>query len=870
MFNKRYKQQQQQQEQQQPSSSSQVQQQQQQKQHQKQQVSASSSSSSISTIIQQQQQQHQDHLNHNNIHISPSSPDLYYNTCTNKYNYNSNSTTSNSRRSHNVFADDESNFIQSNIRRSISAFLQSMGQQISKNNNNNSSSSSGSALDQGNTGLSFHKNREPTSTKLKAQFSVSDPQPQSHETEQSAIGGIRHDLSITPTTSPPEDNHNQYPSAFFLSPVTSNESYNYYSDDASMSDAYPELGHHHHHHHHDISHHHHLLNQSQHQLLGDATAAAELDLTDVSPASSYGEEEEEKNVEVDDVCAGGKRASTSTAEEEEATQEKAVSKEVLSSTTWLQSHSQRQDFTEQEEFSPLLSLPLEILIRVLEYVYVDTDISSINSNLENFANTVPLLSKKFHQLSLCFLYKYTIFNRPHSFDKFLHNLQANPIIGKYVEFIDFQQFTSIGLGRTGRMNQEIQMVTSRTIAHALSMTPNLVEFLASENIQDDMDVQVLNILFNKLPKLKALDFCGASSEAFARAFDQLTIKRELPITKLSLHDCSNVSQDVLNKILRSATHLTRLDLSHTAITSSILLNIPETVRLTHLSLSRCSKLTTKDLIHFLSTHKAIANGSLQWLNLQIDSNVVSPLSDVYLLYTLKHLNAPQLKYLNIGGMPVNSRILYTIKTKFPQLVSLNISHALQVTIEELNGFMQDNHTIKYLDLTGIKSLNKNVVTFLRYNFNSNLEAIEFDYKSLYDYTSRGDCFRVQPLPVLHSSSSSLSMSISFIEDSVYAPPQVWKFYDNEGRRSWIYKMTEEEYQQVINQSNLVYYDLETGQKIVTKLKKPQFLKYAGRKVNCSIGYYNLNGYKDKKFVENCWPVEFSQRGIYNYYSLNVK
>lgn len=137
--------------------------------------------------------------------------------------------------------------------------------------------------------------------------------------------------------------------------------------------------------------------------------------------------------------------------------------------------------------------------------------------------------------------------------------------------------------------------------------------------------------------------------------------------------------------------------------------------------------------------------------------------------------------------------------------------------------MQDNTTIKYLDLTGIKSLNKNVVTFLRYNFNSNLEAIEFDYKALYDYTSRGDCFRVQPLPPLQpSSSSSLSVSISFIEDTAYSPPQVWKFYDNEGRRAWIYKMTEEEYQRVINQSNLVYYDLETGQKIVTKLKNLSF------------------------------------------------
>ena len=39
--------------------------------------------------------------------------------------------------------------------------------------------------------------------------------------------------------------------------------------------------------------------------------------------------------------------------------------------------------SEQEEpFSPLLSFPLEILYNIIEYVYVDNDISSINSNLE--------------------------------------------------------------------------------------------------------------------------------------------------------------------------------------------------------------------------------------------------------------------------------------------------------------------------------------------------------------------------------------------------------------------------------------------------------------------------------------------------------
>lgn len=636
-------------------------------------------------------------------------------------------------------------------------------------------------------------------------------QQQQQPTSSSQIDD--NDLSLIPITSPP-DNPDEYPSTFFLSPVTSNESYNAYSDLSVIGQGFNHI-------------------EPQ------------------SPASSVEDivtDREDNNV--DDgyhvVMAEAEEFERQLNEEEKAHHEV----EVIGG----------GEEEEEEPFSPLLSYPLEILYTILEYVYVDNDISSINANLEKFANTIPLLLKKFHHLSLCFLYKYTIFNRPHSFDKFLNNLISNPIIGKYVEFMDFQQFTSIGLGRTGRMNQEIQMVTYKTISKALSMTPNLLEFLASENIQDDLNVTVLDYLFNKLLKIKALDFCGASSELFAQAFDELQITRdELSITKLSFHDCSNLSNEVFNKIFPHLTNLSRLDLNHTSITSNILLKLPTNIQLTHLSLARCSKLTTKDLINFLVNHPAVNRGSLQWLNLQIDSNVVSPLSDVYLLYTMKNLNAPNLKYLNIGGMPTNYKILLTIRAKFPQLESLNISHA-HVTVEELNEFMKDNTQMKFLDLTSIKSVGSNMTMFMRKNFKSGLEAIEFDYKVLYDYTSSGEYITVQPIQT------------SYVEE--LGRPATWKFYDNEGRRSWIYKTDDvcKKSKQNLNTSNLVFYDLETGNKIVNSVKKPDFLKYASRKINCSIGYYNLNGYRSKKNLDEsyCWPVEFSQRGIYNYYSLNVK
>lgn len=544
----------------------------------------------------------------------------------------------------------------------------------------------------------------------------------------------------------------------------------------------------------------------------------------------------------------------------------------------------------KEPFSPLLSLPLEILHQIIEVVYYDDNTSSINANLENFSNTIPLLLRTLNQLSLRFLYKYAIFNRPHSFDKFLDNLANQPELGQYVEFMDFQTFTSIGLGRTGRMNQEIQMVTATTITHALSLCPNLIEFLASENIQGDMDVNVLDLLFNRLPKIQALDFCGASSESFVRAFHALVINENLLVCelddndnriavpnlyslfKVSFHDCSNLTADIFAKILPAFVSIRRLDLTHTAITSYILNHhLPHSCRLTHLLVAKCSKLTTKDLMNFLIHHPAVSNESLEWLNLQIDSNVVSPLSDVYLLFTLKHIKAPGLRYLNLGGLPINTAILAMIKARFPLLESLTVSHS-SVDIKDINDFLKENTMLRNLDITGCKRISRwNITNLLQQSYHSNLQSVEFDYKMLYEITA-GE--HVKIVPVMQS----------FTEDSSNTPPHIWKFYDNEGRRCWIYRIAQGDpsYKALLNgnrhvaaSSNLTYYDLETGAKMETTVKKPFFLKYASRKINCSIGYYQLNNAKKKKYIEgelpeDMWPAEFCQRGIYNYYSLNVK
>jgi hypothetical protein len=545
--------------------------------------------------------------------------------------------------------------------------------------------------------------------------------------------------------------------------------------------------------------------------------------------------------------------------------------------------------TDYGNFSPLLSLPLEILYQIIEIVYYDDNTTSINSNLENFSKTIPLLLKAINTISLRFLYKYANFNRPHSFDKFLQNLVKYPTLGQFVEFMDFQIFTSIGLGRTGRMNQEIQMVTSKTILQALELTPNLIEFLASENIQDDLDEHVLNYLFNNSPKLQALDFCGASSESFVSAFqkliindpvnelddDEVVVKSSLEnLFKISFHDCSNLTPDVFIKILPHLSNLRRLDLTHTSVTSTILNTyLPHSIELTHISLAKCSKLTTKDLINFLTNHPSVCNNLLTWLNLQIDSNMVSPLNEVYLYYTLEHLKAENLRYLNLGGLPLNEKILRLIKVNFPRLESLSVSHS-SIELNDVSEYLNENKNIRYLDITGCKKITRwNLTHILKANYDSPLTAIEFDYKLLFELTT-GEFMKILPL-------QSSNMNLLSYETK---EPEIWKFYDNEGRRSWIYKIvpSDPDYNSILNNNNkaltnanLTFYDLETGEKIVQRVKKPEFLKYASRKINCSVGYFNLNMVKKKNYIqnilkENIWPVEFSQRGIYNYYSLNIK
>ncbi|ODV87252.1 hypothetical protein CANARDRAFT_194302 [[Candida] arabinofermentans NRRL YB-2248] len=500
----------------------------------------------------------------------------------------------------------------------------------------------------------------------------------------------------------------------------------------------------------------------------------------------------------------------------------------------------------------LSPLPFELMDKIFRYTYFNDieKVYSINSNIKSFAKSISLVNSEFYLLSLKYIYKYANFTRSTSFDKFLKNLLQNPYIGNYVQFLDFSEFTSVGLGRTGQMMQDIQMVTETTIMDCLSLTPNLREFLACESIQNDLNHQIINYLFNTLTKLESLDFTGCNGYNFVQSFKNLKLNENYSLKKLSFHDCTDLNHEFYIELLKNLKNLERLDLMHTLITTKILTSLNENSRLTHLSMARCSRLgTTRELIEFLTKHPTVSNGSLRWLNLEVDTNIASPFNQHTLSFLLRNMNAPRLRYLNLSGIEVNFKHLELIVEKFEKMESLVLAHS-QISIDELIQFLKLCKNLKFIGLTG----NKNITRWSLDNYKlltacPTLLAIEVDYKvcEVLDETSK-------KLKIFNSETNNI---------------EIWKSFNNsgQGRRAWIFKLNDEQLKKELKgqplnfNNNIIYFDINTGEKIFQKIKFPTFLKYASRKINCSKGLF-------KSIEINTFPVDFSERGLYKYYSLN--
>lgn len=397
-------------------------------------------------------------------------------------------------------------------------------------------------------------------------------------------------------------------------------------------------------------------------------------------------------------------------------------------------------FNPQDICKPTLqTMPNEILTQILQEVILD----ECNGNPANYYSTVDHFSRilntcpVLYEVGTPILYRHVAFAHPHAFDRFLTSIEKTGY-GVLTRTLDFSGFTSVGLGRSSRMNEEIQMVTSRTILRALELCSNLNEFLASENIDRDIDSNVIEKLFT-MPYLQSIDFCGATHSTFVSAVaascgfkftetgalerveDAGTLayySRPLPhITRLSLHGCSTLPAPVLGALLQRLPNLTRLDLTHTQITAESLLCLPSSARLTHLSLSKCVRLSSNGTLKFLVLHRAAR--TLKWLNMMFEATRPSPISADDLQTILRYL--PPLEYLNLYGLPVRS--LDSLATM--NLISLSLGYA-NITIDDLKRFLSKLNNLEYVDLTGNPNINIWTVQDLALlDSNKNIAMFEF-------------------------------------------------------------------------------------------------------------------------------------------------
>ncbi len=526
----------------------------------------------------------------------------------------------------------------------------------------------------------------------------------------------------------------------------------------------------------------------------------------------------------------------------------------------------------------LTPLPYEIIVSILYHVLRDSDDGdSFSSTISMFARSILPTSRLFHELGLPLLYKHASFTHPHRFDRFLRTIEENPELGLLVKCFDFSDFTSVGLGRTARMNQEIQMVTATTINRALQLCPNLVEFLASENIEGDIDANVISTLFT-LPHLQSIDFCGATGNSLTQAFMNASIPEKASnISRLSFHDCTSIPAVVFENLLPRLPNLSRLDLTHTLISSKALFDIPSSCDLTHLSLAKCPNLSGADIIKFLMGHPA-TQYSLVWLSLLSDARSSCPFSESQVKKILKFIH-PNLRYLNISGLPIHSSHLDIIKTRFSNLQSLSIAQAT-IEIKDLINFLNSSYDektkckievpLRFLNVRGNHLINSWSIQDMQFlSSGKYLEAVELDQEVISYITQH-----LGKLP-----------TIGKTPDNSY-----WLTRTGQGSRAWLFKISSDSIYvkeaeklnrsslstAVATASNFTNWDPEQMKMVKGKTFVPTFLKYASCKVSTCVGLQSPSYSPEeieiyKRNSGGDWiypgPFPFAERGIYKYYSL---
>jgi hypothetical protein len=353
------------------------------------------------------------------------------------------------------------------------------------------------------------------------------------------------------------------------------------------------------------------------------------------------------------------------------------------------------------------------LVQIISYLAVELPPNGYTPRNVDLISCL-LTSRTLHSATLSVLYRNITI--PHSviFSKFLKHIVQFPALGTIVRRLDFSHFTSVGLGRTRQMNAEIQNLTTKTLMQCLDLLPNLMECLFQEHLETDIDAAVVRKIFADLPKLRAVDFCGCSSQAFTAGFLEAFTMVDIPqymtqLKRLSLHECSGLSSAVFEKLLPRLINVTHLDLGRTQVTEAALLSLPDTAQLTHLNLSKCLRLSGPQVVGFLTTHPAVTE-SLVYLNLMTDPSRYRLLDADDVTALLSKLPS-SLRSLNLNGARITSEHAPLLLPLTKHLEELGLSGA-DLSASDLNSFFVppaegkswQPPSLHYVDLSKVPSI----------------------------------------------------------------------------------------------------------------------------------------------------------------------
>ena len=338
---------------------------------------------------------------------------------------------------------------------------------------------------------------------------------------------------------------------------------------------------------------------------------------------------------------------------------------------------------------------------IIALLFVETPTNSTTKRNADL-RAMLLASKTLHDATIATLYNHITIPHSKIFRKFLSQISARPELGGFVRRLDFSHFNPSTLFSTERERAEAHNLTCASLSSCLELTPNIKEFLAQEDIGENLGVEVLEKLFFDMPRLRAIDFCGSWHADFRRSFEALIESPRWPehltISRMSFHKTSNLPAAVFETIFPKLHKLTHLDVAGTLVTSKALFSIPESARITHLNLSKCKRLLAEDVVRFLTTHPAVAD-TLEVLSLAADAAHYEMLAEDDLCDLLPRLPRT-LKSLSLKGSKMRSIHMPLVLPLTRQLEELSLGRC--ITVADIDSLLMPDdtlgpHTLRYLD-----------------------------------------------------------------------------------------------------------------------------------------------------------------------------